>query len=154
MSVSITLDGQSKAHLDKQFKLLQEAAPRSVFSAIVKVAYKIRSDAQLRLRGKGHIVTSRLRNSLSVFTFGGKKSQDYSDDAGKTFNAQLLTAAINKGEVAIGTNVEYAQKIETLDSYLGWAVSNIDISKSIGEEAKPTLENAMKYGKGIIPATE
>jgi hypothetical protein len=153
MSVSITLDKASKDHLDKQFKLLKEAGPRSVYSAIIKVAYKIRSDAQLRLRGKGHIVTSRLRNSLSVFTTL-KKSIDYTDKDGKAFTAQLLTAAINKNEVAIGTNVEYAQKIETLDSYLGWAVSNIDISKSIGEEAKPTLENAMKYGKGIIPATE
>lgn len=151
MSVSLQLDKQSKDHIDKQFNLLRESAPRSVYSAIVKVAYKIRAEAQLRLRGKNHIVTSRLRNSLFVKT-EEKANDSYSDNLGKSFVAELPSVAIGKNEVAIGTNVEYAQKIENMDSYLMWAANNIDITKSIGDQAKPTLENAMKFGKGIIPA--
>jgi hypothetical protein len=153
MSLSITLDKASLDHLDQQFKILKEAGPRSVYSAVLKVAYKIASDAKLRLRGKNHIVTSRLRNSLFVKT-KDKASEGYQDKDGKSFVAELPSVSVTVNEVAIGTNVEYAEKIENLDSYLYWATQNIDIAKSIGDEAKPTLENAMKYGKGIIPVTK
>lgn len=150
MSVSITLDQASKDHLDKQFRLLKEAGPRSVYSSLMKIAYKIKAEAQLRLKGRKHIVTSRLRNSLFVKT-EKVSNESYSDNAGNSFVAELPSVTLDKYEVAIGTNVEYAQKIEDLDSYLGWAVQNVDVSRGLAEDVKPTLENAMKFGIGVIP---
>jgi len=150
MGASITLDKGSLDHLDKQFKLLQDAGPRSVYSAIMKVAYKIVSDAKLRLKGQSHVVTSRLRNSLFVKT-ATKATANYSDKDGRAFTAELASVTLAKMEVAIGTNVEYAQKIEDMDSYLYWAVQNVDLSKSLADDAKQNLENAMKYGPGILP---
>lgn len=151
MGASITLDQASKAHLDKQFKLLKEAGPRSVYSALMKIAYKIKAEAQLRLKGRKHIVTSRLRNSLFVKT-DKISNESYSDNRGVFFVAELPSVKLDKYEVAIGTNVEYAEKIENMDSYLNWAVRNVDITRSLAEDVKPTLENAMKFGIGVIPA--
>jgi hypothetical protein len=151
MSATLTLDQGSKDHLNKQFRLLREAAPRSVYSAIMKVAYKIAADASQRIKGQQHVVTGRLRSSIFVKT-KTKASQAYSDDFNKSFVSELPSIAIGLDEVAIGTNVEYAQKIESKYPFLSWAVANFDIQKSIGDEAKTTLENVMKYGKGLIPA--
>lgn len=153
MSVSLQIDKGNLDHIYKQFIILRATAPRSVYSALVKIAYKIRVEAQLRLRGKNHIVTSRLRNSLSVFK-SGNMSIMYSDNNGKSFIAELNSVKVGINELAIGTNVEYAQKIENMDSFLGWAVRNVDIAKSVADDARPTLENAMKFGKGIIPAAK
>lgn len=150
MGASITLDKASKDHLDKQFRLLKEAGPRSVYSAIMKIAYKIKAEAQLRIKGRKHIVTSRLRNSLFVKT-SSKANESYSDNNGVSFIAELPSVTLDKYEVAIGTNVEYAQKIENMDYFLIWAVNNVDITKSLAEDVKPTLENAMKFGVGVIP---
>jgi len=150
MGASITLDKASLDHLNKQFEVLRQAGPRSVYSAIMKVAGKIVSDAKLRLKGRGHVVTSRLRNSLFIKT-AMKPTDNYSDNDGKSFTAELATVTLSKNEVAIGTNVEYAQKIEDRDSYLQWAVQNVDLSKSLAEDVKQNLENAMRYGLGILP---
>jgi len=64
--VQINIDEASKLNLDKQFQALgttiAEAGPKAIF----KVLMKIKTSAQLYLTGRGHIVTSRLKNSIYV----------------------------------------------------------------------------------------
>lgn len=149
--VSIEIDQKSFDHLNKQMEVLKQGTPRSLYSAITKIGYKIKAEAQMRLRGKNHIVTSRLRNSLFVKT-KSKHSLSYQDNKGGSFISDLRTITIKENDIAIGTNVIYAEYIENMDSYLQWATLNVDISKSIQDDMKKTMDNVMKFGLGVIPA--
>lgn len=148
--VSIEIDQKSFDHLNKQMEVLKRGTPTSLYSAITKIGYKIQSEAQMRLRGKNHIVTSRLRNSLFVKT-KSKDSLSYQDNKGGSFISDLRSITIKENDIAIGTNVEYAEKIENMDSYLQWATINVDISKSIQDDMQKTMDNVMKFGLGVIP---
>ena len=148
--VSIEIDQKSFDNLNKQMEILKEGTPRSLYSALTKIGYKIKSEAQIRLRGKNHIVTSRLRNSLFVKT-KSKDSLSYQDSKGHSFVSDLRSIRVDENEIAIGTNVEYAEKIENLDSYIQWATMNVDISKSVQDDMQKTIENMMKFGLGVIP---
>lgn len=88
MSVSITLDPVSTAHLNRQLDLLRAQGPRTVYSSLMKVAQKIAGEAKLRLRGKSHIVTGRLYNSIFVKTKNAPTAQ-YNDNKGHSFVAEL-----------------------------------------------------------------
>lgn len=135
MSVSITLDPASTAHLNRQLDLLRLQGPRTVYSSLVKVAYKITGEAKLRLRGRGHVVTARLMNSIFTKTKNAP-TKSYTDNLGATFTAELPSVGVGTLEVAIGTNVEYAGKIENMDSFLNWAVNNVDIEKTMREDLR------------------
>ena len=146
MGVQIELDKDSLKHLEKQLDFLKKDSDSSISKALAKIGMRLKTTAQLRLKGRGHIVTSRLRNSIFVKGLRPLMSEGYSDNNGKTYNAQLPSVILKKGEVAIGTNVDYAEKIEMMDSYLYWATKNIDIATDLGNE----LKNFMKFGKGLI----
>ena len=115
--VQIQLDQASKQNLDKQFQALgttiAEAGPKAIFKALMK----IKTTAQLYLVGRGHIVTSRLRNSIYVQMNNQKETsrnkKSYKDRTGKSYNAELKTVSLATDfEGAVGTNVEYAAGIE------------------------------------------
>ena len=118
MSVQITLDQASLAHLQKQLKLLQDTGKYSLFHAITKVAFKIKTEAQLRLKGQRHIKTSRLVNSIYVQAKDPSKvlrndnKPTYSDSNGVTYNSQMISVGLSDSEVAIGSNVSYADAME------------------------------------------
>lgn len=116
--------------------------------ATLKVGYKIKVLAQTRIKDKQHIVTSRLRNSIyvqakdiSLSNSLPDNGQNYSWSAGEktignnrhkwqagTDKRTLETVVLSNDEIAIGTNVDYASKIERLDSFLYWAAKNININ--------------------------
>ena len=115
--VQIQLDQASKQNLDKQFQALgttiAEAGPKAIF----KVLMKIKTSAQLYLTGRGHIVTSRLKNSIYVQMPNMPNLPDnqrnYTDNRGGSYDAEMKTVALkNENEGAVGTNVEYAAGIE------------------------------------------
>ena len=133
--IQITLDPASQAHLNQQLDLLKLMGPRTVYSSMMKVAHKIEAEAKLRIKGRRHIVTGRLWNSLFVKTQNAPTKQ-YTDDMGNSFTVELPSASIGKMEVAIGTNVTYADKIENMDSYLNWALKNVDIEKTMAEDLR------------------
>lgn len=151
MSVELQIDEQSLRHVNKQLDILKKRGDRSAYSAIVKVLLKIKTEAQLRLTGRGHIVTSRLKNS--VYVQGATpintpdNKQTYSDNNGKTFNSMMKSVQLKEGEAAVGTNVEYGEKIETLDSFLYWALKNVNIE----QETVKDMQDFMKFGPGLIP---
>jgi hypothetical protein len=115
--VQIELDKASLNHLNKQFKALDTTIEKAGPKAIWKVLYKIKTEAQLRLKGRKHIKTSRLRNSIYVQMKNSKPTPDnaktYSDNEGKSYSSELRTVRLkDEFEGAVGTNVEYAGAIE------------------------------------------
>jgi len=149
-NIQIGIDQASQKHLNQQFELLKAGIGRSLYSSLAKVLMKIKTEAQLRLTGKGHIVTSRLKNSIYVkmktpLEIPGEhgNSKTYADKDGQTFSSELRSVNVGELEGAVGTNVEYGDKIETLDSYLYWAMKNVDVTKSVGDD----MTNDLKFGK-------
>lgn len=116
MSVQIEIDKVSFDNVMKQLDIVKENGGVSAYRAVVKVAFKIKSEAQLRLTGRGHIITSRLKNSIFVKTkqptLVANNQLTYSDNTGKSYKSDLSTVKVNDFEAAIGTNVEYAPAIE------------------------------------------
>lgn len=145
MSVQIEIDKASQRRLMKQFAILEKDVERSAFSAIFKVLMKIKTEAQLRLTARKHIVTSRLKNSIYVKTKehvelptssgrDGGNSRTYSDSDGQTYMSDLRSVKVRDLEGAVGTNVIYGNKIEVKDSYLYWAMKNVNITRSVGDD--------------------
>jgi hypothetical protein len=58
----------------------------------------------------------------------------------------MKTVSLKVDEGAVGTNVEYAGKIERLDSYLYWSAKNIN--RNVGEYFRQIAKrNQKKYKK-------
>lgn len=73
--------------------------------------------AKKQIAADGHVDTHRLQTSIHL-KHSVSDSFAYSDKDGKQFSGGL-TESVKQGEsVIVGTNVEYALKIETLDSFL------------------------------------
>ncbi len=144
MSVQLQIDWVSQQHLMNQLDIMRATGKRSGYSAIVKLGMKIKTEAQLRLKGRRHVVTARLVNS--IFLKGKEKvdNPNYSDNIGNSFSGDLVTVSVGEGELAVGTNVEYAGKIEAKDSYLAWAAANVNIEQSVAQD----MRDAFKFGKG------
>lgn len=115
-NISIGIDPRSLKRLNDQIETLKKEAGRSFYSAMVKAAFKIKAEAQLRLTGRGHIITSRLKNSIFVKGFQPiitpNNQLTYSDTEGKTYKSDLSTVKLKETDLAVGTNVEYADIIE------------------------------------------
>lgn len=177
-NIQIGIDPRTLKHLSDQMDLVKSGAGDSMYRALIKVAFKIKSEAQLRLTGRGHIITSRLKNS--IFVKGQKyinrpdNSLTYTDTKGKSYKSDLSTVKLDANELAIGTNVEYAPAIEfgsrphvievknrkslsngetffgkkvnhpgwAGDSFLYWAMKNVDVTKSVGQD----MQNDLKFG--------
>ena len=101
--------------------------PQITYNAIVAYLFNAKMNAQNKIKADNHIVTSRLRNSIYVQSHS-KTLQDkegYKDNEGNAFNARLRIP-LAENEAAMGTNVEYAEKIERLDSFIYWGFKNAD----------------------------
>lgn len=117
-SVRLEIDKKTFDHVQSQLDALNKGGVNSAYRALMKVAFKIKSEAQLRLTGRGHINTSRLKNSIFVQTkiksdvIKNNNSLTYSDKKGNSYSSELTTVSLGDNEFAIGTNVEYAASIE------------------------------------------
>ena len=145
--IQIEVTRKSQRHLERQLDKLTRGTERSMYSAMIKLAMKIKTEAQLRLTGRGHIVTSRLKNSIYIKAKTPQQipnnNQTYQDKEGQTYNADLRSVPITQNDIAIGTNVEYAPKIEHQDSFLYWAMKNVDVTKSVADD----MRNDLKFGE-------
>lgn len=145
----MTVDQASIDNINRQFEALKVNGSASAYRALMKVAFKIKTEAQLRLTGRGHIITSRLKNSIFV---NSKKMNDvlkqnnsltYSDSNGKSYSSEFDSGTMEDNEFAIGTNVVYGRKIEFGDSYLYWALKNVNVMQSVAKD----MQEDMKTGK-------
>lgn len=123
----LTIEVEGIDGLLKDLKGYEKEAQKAIKAGVDKTALAIESDAKERLKGKfgsrKHIITGRLRASVIAKLISGK-SFSYSDDKGNNFDGTLVE---NPGELEslVGTNVEYAAKIEhEYDSFLNWAAVN------------------------------
>lgn len=177
MSVEISIDQASYNRLMGQLDDLKKKAGVGMYQAITTAALAIRNKAMLRLKEKGHIITSRLINSIVV---KGKDqispSSSYKCDTG-SFDGDLRSVTINGDFVAVGTNVEYAGAIEfgrkaavingpiyiknvgwrwiktskatSADSFLYYAFKNVDITASVEEEMRKIVAADAWKNKGV-----
>lgn len=80
---------------------------------------EIETVAKEKLTQDGHIDTGRLRASIFTKTKDNKTNR-YSDHEGNSYTCEL-SKSVKDLQVVCGTNVEYALKIERLDSYMQYA---------------------------------
>lgn len=80
---------------------------------------EIETPAKEKITRDGHVDTGRLR--ASIFTKSTSKRQHtYRDNEGNSYNCDL-SSPVEDLKVSVGTNVEYAKKIERIDSYMLYA---------------------------------
>lgn len=110
--LTLELMEESRANLVKNLKKLEGRANAAAYAGLVKLAGQIAMLAQNKLKESHHIVTSRLRNSIFVKTPNGEQNKAYTDNKGHSYNWELSEALLSDLQVAVGTNVEYAESIE------------------------------------------
>lgn len=121
------------ANLNKQMDIIKAQYPEKAMDMVVKLLYDIKLLAQQKLKVDGHIVTSRLRNSIFVKSKRQGDTSSYSDKEGRLFSRDL-DVQLSDMEGAVGTDVDYAAKIEyQYDSYLYWAAKNVDMNRRAKE---------------------
>ena len=108
--------GKNATEIEK--KLIKALNGALVTSALVDVE----TVAKKKLTQDKHIDTGRLRASIHT-TYKGNEHYSYTDDEGKAFSSRLDVKR-KENSVYIGTDVKYATKIESLDSYLHYAHKN------------------------------
>lgn len=114
MTVKIDGDRILKSQLEK-LKLLFPEECRAIVAEVAMV------DVETFAKKNSNNIpvdTGRLRNSIHtefVNGFGGytPKPTTYTDDAGNSFNGKL-SASLDNDSVVVGTNLEYAQKINRI----------------------------------------
>jgi hypothetical protein len=92
-----------------------EAQQELVASCMIE----IETVAKEKLTQDGHIDTGRLRSSIFTKTKDNRTNR-YSDQEGNSYTCEL-SKSVKELQVVCGTNVEYALKIERLDSYMLYA---------------------------------
>jgi hypothetical protein len=148
MGASIQIDPISHKRLNKRFKALSKAYPEEMFKAIVAILFDIKLIAQKKIKSDGHIVTSRLRNSIFVKTPKQRYARRSTNSLSYTFDGgsgnRDLSVNLETNEGAVGTNVEYAHKIENLDSYLEFGAKTVDVNKRFRKAAGIAEKKAKK----------
>lgn len=138
MSATITLMDSSRKNFQERLQFLEKKTIAETYRAMVKFLTNAQTLAKNKLKSDRHIVTSRLRNSIYVKTFDRKNEGTYRDNKGKTYNNRI-EVKIAENEMAVGTNVEYAEKIEFLyDSFLYWGVKHSD-AEQMGRDISQKL---------------
>lgn len=142
------VDPISERKLKKSFKTLSKAYPEEMFRAIVAILFDIKLIAQKKIKADGHIVTSRLRNSIFVKTIKQKFAKKSTNSMAYSFSGgsanRDLSVNLRTNEGAVGTNVVYAQKIEDLDSYLEYGVKMVNVDKRFQQAAKIAEKKAKR----------
>jgi hypothetical protein len=108
--------------------MVKISIPQICYNSIVSFLFTAKMNAMNKIKADRHIVTSRLRNSIYVLSHSKdlKDKDNYEDDLGNVFRGVLDNVHIEQQEAAFGTNVEYAEKIERLDSFIYWGFKNAD----------------------------
>lgn len=114
--MSVRVEGIQQAvqaledYKDSKTKELQDDIDETVINVERKAKKQLTSD--------GHIDTGRLRASIHpIFSNKTDASYTYSDNEGNTFDGGTGESAGSMEGIVI-TNVDYAMKIEAMDSYM------------------------------------
>jgi hypothetical protein len=122
--INLQIDPKSMERITQRFdhigKNLGGAARTPLGDLLNSAALRLETLAKRKLTIGRHVVTGRLRSSIHA-KLTNTDSYNYSDKDGNTFDGSIKETVSPGKSVVIGTNVEYAQKIELLDSYLYYA---------------------------------
>jgi len=138
---NIEVTSESTRELFKHFDELKKSAPRIAYKWLKALGREMVNLAQDKLKDDAHIITARLRNSITEW-YKRQRQREYSWRSVKKGQSieggNIAKSDIEGGtapnptpiplddyEVAVGTTVNYAQNIENRDSFLGYAVNNI-----------------------------
>lgn len=144
--ISVEIDKASAERVNRDLKRYGMAAAKAVMDAILRTAYAIETDAKNRLNGKlgsaRHWVTGRLASSVHVETDRINSFVPITDsEAGD----RSLNAPVSGAEALVGTNVEYAHKIEfDYDSFLQFAANRQ--AKNLPKRVNQELDKVEKKG--------
>jgi hypothetical protein len=141
--VSIEIGQNEQRALFSKLDQAKINIPNMVYDGLVKFLFTAKMNAQNKIKADRHIVTSRLRNSIYVKS--KSKFQDkveYNDNEGNRFDADI-EVDLDKHEAAFGTNVDYAEKIERLDSFIWWGFRNAD-NKEFSKEYNRQINKVVK----------
>jgi len=140
VSGQIEIDKVSLDKLYSNFDILKKEGANEVWKMVVTFLFQVKFLAQNKLKYDKHIVTSRLRNSIFVKTPNQEHAVlpdnqlTFKDNDGKSWDADMKTVKLQANEGAVGTNVEYADKIEfRYDSFLYWGFKNADLKKAVSK---------------------
>jgi len=121
--VNIELDPQSVREVNKSLRQYGQKAVDAIKTAVMRTALAIESDAKHRLNGMlgsaKHWVTGRLASSVHTEMEGLNSFDPIADSKS---GDESLGVPFEEMEGIVGTNVEYAEKIENdYDSFLRFA---------------------------------
>ena len=127
--------------IDKNMSEIEKKLIKTLNGVLIASAFDlVETVAKKKITQDKHIDTGRLRASIHT-TYKGKEHYSYSDDEGEAFNSRLDVKR-KEHNVFVGTDVEYATKIEALDSYLHYAHKN---SKAkIDRRLKKAMDKVLK----------
>ena len=136
--ISIEVDKKSAEAVKKSISQYGKKAVNAVIQGVRRTAFAIESDAKRRLKGElgsaKHWITGRLAASVHTEMDGINSFESIKDSKSEDSN---LGISVDKMESIVGTNVEYAQKIEfEYDSFLRFAgeKQSKKFSKRVEEE--------------------
>ena len=136
--VDIEIDRGSVKRFEKSSKRYGKESAKALLRAIMRTAFAVESDAKRRLQGQlgsaRHWVTGRLASSVHVEAKGENTFEGVKDSEAKDGK---LNVSVKELEAVVGTNVEYAQKIEfDYDSFImfGYNRQAKNLPKRVQEE--------------------
>jgi len=128
MSATIKIEERSYRDFQRKIGRMETVVVEWTYEAMIKFLTNAQTLAKNKLKSDGHIVYGRLRNSIYVKEKSGKNEGTYTAN-GKQYNNKL-EIQLKEDEAAVGTNVEYAEKIEFIyDSFLYWGVKHSDANQ-------------------------
>lgn len=104
--MSIKLDLEI-TNLVKKFKEMPIDVQNAMIEELMLTGFMIESNYKIAVP----VDTGRLQSSIHTET-ANKRTFNYSDSTGQTYNGKFGLDRLEKTQVVVGTNVEYAAKIE------------------------------------------
>lgn len=108
--LNIKFDEKQLNRIKKRLEKMSSEKGKAVQDKLIKGAIAVQADAKVNIQQANHIDTGRLINSI-VFESNKNKAGRYSDSEGNSFDGDL-GVSLGLYDVVVGTNVNYAAKIE------------------------------------------
>jgi len=103
---SVRFDVKGVKELNKALSKIPAEAQPKVKKSILEI---MRVEVETKAKFAVPVDTGRLRSSIHTIEEG--TGYNYTDSEGKRYDGTLSTLKVSKNEVAVGTNVNYAEKI-------------------------------------------
>ena len=138
MSVRVKIEGIPK--ITKNMDKWEEKILKVAHGAVIKSAkIDVETGAKKKITQDKHIDTGRLRASIHS-SYKGNEIYTYSDNEGNSFTSRV-DVRYKEYNVFVSSDVEYANKIEMIDSYLFYAfkMGKNNLPKRIQKDVKKLL---------------